>query len=85
MVLTHDGELYTEFLEYDVLQIEKKEGIDFESFDVKQHETEDYPLWLPISMAEAIDMEFAGQPYWLPRYLTEKQIDYSREPIALQA
>lgn len=85
MVLTEDGVLYTEYQEYDVLQIEKQEAVSYFDFDIADFECEDYPVWLPISFEEAIDMQFAGQPNWLPRYLKEKQVDITPAPIALHA
>lgn len=85
MVLTQDGILYTEFQEYDVLKIETQDGVNFDNFNVNDFECEDYPVWLPLTINEAQEMQFAGQPTWIHRYLSEKNVDITPAPIALHA
>ncbi|MGB0391372.1 MAG: hypothetical protein ACPGRC_08885 [Salibacteraceae bacterium] len=74
LVLTEDGVLYSEVKEYEVINIEKTVNVSYTNFQEKNFENEDYPVLLEIGHQEAREMPLAGQPNWIDRYVSTKNI-----------
>lgn len=82
LVLTSDGTLYSEVKEFQITQIEKSENHNFEAFDIKSFENEDYPVILEVDYQEAKEMVLNGQPNWIDNYIN---VAGAETTFALQA
>ena len=82
MVLSENSVLYSEYRDYEVLKVDKKEGVNFDSFEISNFETEDYPILLEIGFKEAADMPLNGQANWINRYIKNNNISVE---MAMQA
>tara|TARA_R110002050_G_scaffold149463_1_gene275992 strand:+ start:11846 stop:12148 length:303 start_codon:yes stop_codon:yes gene_type:complete len=82
MVLSEDNVLYSEYKEYEVLNVEKVDGVSFTTFTESEFENEDFPVLLEIGYKEAKEMPLAGQPNWIDRYVSSHNISVE---MALQA
>lgn len=82
MVLSDNSVLYSEYRDYKVLKVDKKEGVSFDNFEVSKFETEEYPILLEIGFKEAADMPLNGQANWINRYIENNHISVE---MAMQA
>lgn len=82
MVLTEDSVLYSEHRDFEVVKVDRKTEVGFDTFNIADHETEDYPVLLEINYQEAREMPLQGQPNWIDRYAANKSINVN---MALQA
>ena len=82
LVLTENSVLYSEFREYEILKVEKLDGVGYDNFEVSKFETEDYPVLLEIGYKEAADMPLNGQANWVDRYVKNNNISVE---MAMQA
>lgn len=82
LVLTDDSVLYSEHRDFEVINVERQTEVSFANFNISDFENEDYPVILEINFAEAREMPLLGQPNWIDRYTSHKNIDVQ---MALQA